>query len=344
MNQKYMSFFHPKSHTDRDSGSSQIVKLSIIFSFTFGFTLLLSLLIVGVFVIQKQKSQLTTSTENGMQFLAQAYASNVRNYLGEQKEKMRLFSNSNVVNLASLNRKLSDILADNDDFKAISVVDHEGTIIASAHSELIGKNDQEHAHEVNQIDEVIVSEVHYSETLGEYTVDFLAPIYTNEERTEQAGTMVAVLSIEKLAKVANPSKISGDFIDAYLTDNRGVLLTPSKYLKGENKGVLTQMVDNKNVQDCLRANADFIQKGASLEKHIPQIGLYSDFRGEEVLGTHEHIIDPPWCLIVEGEKGTLLDQPTKQIIQVFLILGTVLVSMFMSIGYFLPRVVTKYLL
>lgn len=331
-----MSFFHSTS-------SSQAVKLSIVFSFAFGFSLLLSLAVLGHFVIQKQKSQLVASTENDMRFLAQAYASNVRNYLDEQKEKMRFFSDSNIVNQESLNEILSDILADNDDFESISVVDHEGTIIASTPPERTGKNDQEHTHGVNQTDQVVVSDVHYSESLGKYTVDFLAPLFTDNKSIEQTGTMVAVLSIEKIAKVANPGKISGDFIDAYLTDNSGVLLTPSEYLKGENKGVLTQTVVSKNVNDCLQANADSVQKGMDLEKHTPHIGLYADFRGEEVLGTHEHIIDPPWCLIVEGEKEALFDQPTKQIIQIFFILGAVLVSISMSIGYFLPRIVTQHL-
>lgn len=85
----------------------------------------------------------------------------------------------------------------------------------------------------------------------------------------------------------------------YVIDKDGYLVTPSKFLEGENKGILTQIVDTENTKKCLKDVRDTVStgKGHELGKEDPV--FFVDYRGIDVIGTHHIIPEMNWCLLAE---------------------------------------------
>jgi len=138
------------------------------------------------------------------------------------------------------------------------------------------------------------------------------------------------LSMDELKEIVGPLDQLGKTAESYLINENSLMITPSRFLTGKNKGVLTQKVDTINSQNCSHA----------IEDHSDNIA-FLDYRGEEVIGTHQHISKPNWCLLIEVNKSEILDTLLKQAIKGIIATILPLIFMFTLVGFFLGRYFDK---
>ena len=103
------------------------------------------------------------------------------------------------------------------------------------------------------------------------------------------------------------------FIESYLVNENLFLLTPSKILKKENSGVLTQVINTSTVSQCVN-NIEAIKQNKEINKSSGEIIEYITYSGDEVVGIYNIILSPRWCLIVEINKEKMFEDFFKKII------------------------------
>src|SRR3989339_772188 len=104
-----------------------------------------------------------------------------------------------------------------------------------------------------------------------------------------------------------------NYIESYLVNENLFLLTPSKILKKENSGVLTQVINTSTVSQCVN-NIEAIKQNKEINKSSGEIIEYITYSGDEVVGIYNIILSPRWCLIVEINKEKMFEDFFKKII------------------------------
>ena len=103
------------------------------------------------------------------------------------------------------------------------------------------------------------------------------------------------------------------FIESYLVNENLFLLTPSKILKKENSGVLTQVINTSTVSQCIN-NIEAIKQNKEINQSSGEIIEYITYSGDKVIGIYNIILSPRWCLIVEVNKEKMFEDFFKKII------------------------------
>jgi len=137
---------------------------------------------------------------------------------------------------------------------------------------------------------------------------FLASTVLIEENGIVLGSYGIQIPLDELHEIVKVPYDIGIEGEAYLINENFLLLTPSKFLHGENKGVLTQVVNTENTKNCF--DKDFIGHNSQEEAVI--VHKFLDYRGEEVFGTHRETSGAEWCLIVEIDEKNSIHFPLKQ--------------------------------
>lgn len=113
---------------------------------------------------------------------------------------------------------------------------------------------------------------------------------------EFVGVIVIKMLPDVLINIVAKENNFGKTIETYIINKDGYLITPSRFFKGENKGILTQIVDSGNAKECSRDLA----KRKREQKNGPV--AFIDYRGEKVIGGHYIIPEMNWCLLTEMDK------------------------------------------
>lgn len=114
--------------------------------------------------------------------------------------------------------------------------------------------------------------------------------------------------------------------ETYIINESGYLITPSKFLEGENRGILTQMVDSENSKKCLQDLAE----GEHKSEGDPI--MFVDYRGEDVVGSHHIIPEINWCLLAEIDYSEIWEGKKEgfKIAILLLLVGSGLASLVVS--------------
>ena len=118
---------------------------------------------------------------------------------------------------------------------------------------------------------------------------------------------------EEMVKFLMDLNGESNFIESYLVNENLFLLTPSKILKKENSGVLTQVINTSTVSQCIN-NIEAIKQNKEINQSSGEIIEYITYSGDEVVGIYNIILSPRWCLIVEINKEKMFEDFFKKII------------------------------
>lgn len=126
----------------------------------------------------------------------------------------------------------------------------------------------------------------------------------------------------------------GDTTDAYIVNNKSVLLTPSRFIQGENKGALTKVINTENVKSCLNLLSDIVP--------VDHQGIleYVNYRGEEVIGVYRYFSDPRWCVLVEVNRDEVLGSSVVYVVGQFL-MGLLVLILLTTAGFILSGILSK---
>lgn len=268
----------------------------------------------------------------------------------EQKEKIVFIANLNTLehnfekiniknskeDLDNLNHQLNEILGKTNNFEEILILNNEGFVIAATNLESIGRSEFRDVEFLEGKSGAQISEIHYSDVLKKLVIDVSVNVFTDETE-EKLGIVVAEIALEELAEITTSKFGLGETEEVFIVNEEKYLLTPSRFLRGENKGILTQIVDTEGVRNCLK----MVDMNTKEHKDHEPVSSFLDYRAEKVIGSHFEILEADWCLIAEINEEEALGIPHKQFLKnqaivSALLVATVTLSGF-AVGMFLDK-------
>lgn len=134
---------------------------------------------------------------------------------------------------------------------------------------------------------------------------------------------VGVVAIKMLPDVLMDMMMSennlSETTETYIINEYGYLITPSRFLEGENRGILTQIIDTENSKKCLKDLDEYIETGI-VHQFENDPALFVDYRGEYVIGNHHIISGVNWCLLAEADKTTIWEGGKRGLAAAFFLL------------------------
>lgn len=168
-----------------------------------------------------------------------------------------------------------------------------------------------------------IKDVSYDEEYNRVSFSASAPIM---RENKFVGVVVNRISIDILQRIVLDRTGLGETGEVYIVNEKKELISESRFLRGKNKGILTQIVDTENSEKCL---SDIKEKIIDTEPHTYQNDpiLFMDYRGENVLGAHDIVSEMGWCVLAEIDESEALGIPERQVVN-----KSIAVSFFSIIG------------
>ncbi len=176
--------------------------------------------------------------------------------------------------------------------------------------------------------------VFYDYEFGGIGVAFSAPILLDGKFL---GVVIIKLTTRQLAEITIERTGFEETEEVYIINREGYMVTPSRFLKGESKGVLVQIVDTENSRNCFEGIELYDPHLGKLKEHEEKtLASFKDYRGENVLGIHKHFLEIESCILVEIDEKEVLDS-IKDFIKKQIIVSLIVIFILTVIGYFVGR-------
>jgi len=311
------------------------------FTISFLLTAVLGSIVYGGYSFYSVKNILTNQIRHHLRAIAQPYAEHVDTFINEHKQVVISFADVDFFeeildktngqlpedDLRELHEELNEFLvAHYDDFEEVFFLNGESVVVASTDLDSIGRTATEHSNLLSKKSPVRVSDIFYSEILKRFVIDISAPVI-NDRTNKKVGILVATISLERLAEMTTHKNEFRESEEVYLIDRNSLLITPSKFLKGKNKGVLTQRVDTANAKRCLAMTRGEARKDDKISVY------FLNYRGKKTVGAHAVVPETRWCLLAEAGQSEVLNEPLK-IFSIRLIVIGLLISSGASLAGF----------
>ncbi len=287
---------------------------------------------------------------NHLETTAQSRANHIETFLEEQREKISLIANIDILedslnkanlefsenDLNNLVEELEEVLEINeDDFEEIFILNQEGIVVVSTESGNIGKREPRDIEFLINKSGAHISEIHYSDILSKLVIEISAKII-NDETKETMGIVVVILSSEHLNEITTDRTGLGNTGEIYLINKDGYMITPSRFIP-EKATFLEQKVDTVNSRDCLS------MVGMNTTEHVEHepVDVFEDYRGKEVLGTHVYIPEMKWCLLAEIDETEALGELKIQLVKSALMSLIIMVLFIFLANYFIRKIVKQ---
>ena len=308
---------------------------------------LVSGIFLGGYAIYSENSLLIQHTDKRLVDIVESKVELIESFLKAKKGRAIDFSSDGFIknSLVKLNgvpgsiqvmEDLSNHLIVNKlplekDFYEVMVLDVNGKVVGTTNpEETFGTDFSDNHMFLEGKEQPYLMEVFYDEEFRHKGIALSAPVSVDDK---VLGVVVIKLLPESFYKIASGRTTLGETGEIYIVNRDKFLITPSRFLRGENKGILTQIVDTKGVEDCL----EMIDKRT--KEHIVHepIISYLDYRGEKILGSHQHIMETEWCVLAEIDESEALGIPKNNFLKSVLItLITISISSTL-LGFFVGR-------
>ena len=196
----------------------------------------------------------------------------------------------------------------------ISIVDTNGTIIASTHERFVGSNIADCAttsrdsHRQTDIARVNVSPAHYNSYLDNHCISISAPIFSATRREKIIGVIINCYGLDVLNKITTDRAKLGKTGEIYVVNKDKTMITGSRFL---DDAPFKQLVDTEPVLRIAGQGAEFT-------------GIYPDYRNIPVVGASAYIMEYGWTVLAEIDKAEAF-APLKTLGIIALTIGIVCV-------------------
>jgi signal transduction histidine kinase len=196
--------------------------------------------------------------------------------------------------LAKARLRIERALEGDGHFVGMSIIDRNGTVLASNSGSLTGVSvgDDDRfilALDDTYIDDLYLCPTHHTPILGIYV-----PVRVEGELL---GITFLELSAEEMFRILLDDTGLGETGEAYLVNGSGYMISPSRDVPDV---ILKMKVDSENLARCWSHRDD---------RHLPSctdIGVFKDYSGETVFGTHHYIPRMQWALLAEMDSREAL--------------------------------------
>ena len=328
------------------------MKLTIFFTIIIFFTALIGTLVVAGDSIYSVDDILKERIQEHLQDIAKLGKNQVELFLKNEKNRVIDFSSDGFIKdrlielrnnpSEEIMQELSKYLIDNKIvldayFYEVFVLDINGKVVGTTNpEEEFGVDFSKDSLFLEGKKAPYIKDIFYDEEFKRNGIALSAPI-SNED--EFVGVTVIRTSFGQLIEIITNDERFFAGGQIYLIDQNSLMLTPSRFLRGENKGVLTQVVDTESSKDCLEDIEEFYNpESREVEEHQEEgISNYKDYRGEEVVGVHDYLSQTKWCLLVEADYIEHFKIPMKNFILKQILISLIIVVALTLAGYFLGR-------
>jgi signal transduction histidine kinase/CheY-like chemotaxis protein len=226
------------------------------------------------------------------------------------------------------NRKIKGLLEGRHEFSKVTVLDKNGTVVASTDEVSVGSYKSADKTYLKAKETTYIRDMHISKTSGMPVVEIAVPVLLNGEFF---GVIIVALEVKELFNITSDRTGLGETGDIYLINKDGYMISPSRF---KEDVILRQKVDTISARNCL------MHKG---KKHIPgmlEVSVFPDYRGINVLGTHEYISMMRWGLLAEIDKKEVL-APLGKIRLFFAITLAFVPIVVWLIGVFIAKLISE---
>ncbi len=213
------------------------------------------------------------------------------------------------------------------------LLDKSGAVIASSRPESIGADKSADAIFLAAREKIALKEVYYSDELHAPLLAVSAPI-TDSRTGGFLGVLAARVRLDNLNAICAERAGLGASGEIYALNKDGVAITPTRF---RPDAVLKLKVDT--------SNSRLAQLHASREDRAQwqdRPGIYPDYRGTPVLGTHAYIPATQWSLLVESDVREAF-APLNRIFRLFILLILAVPLLAWLIGIWIARSMTRAL-
>lgn len=319
------------------------MKLAKILAISFFVSGLVVILFLGGYFNYMYGNILTEKIYSHLQTAVESKADHVEMFLHEHKQAVLTLSDDIVFRellttdksksgykekFERANKQLESIVAINDEFNEVFILDSDGKIAATSHTlEEIGADFSGDAYFLKGKDGLYLKNAYYDEDLKEKSMGMSAPVL-DEKTGEVIGVIVAEISLKELIDIMTDRIGLGETGEVYVINKDKLLITPSRFF---DNSIMAQKVDTENSQKCLSDIEEYISKGEifSHTQHNYENDpmKFLDYRGENVLGAHDIIPEMNWCVLAEIDESEALGIPKRQVVN-----KNIAVSFFSIIG------------
>ena len=285
--------------------------------------------------------------ENNLHSLSESKARHVVGFLDEQKEKVELAGKNLILenflrseekspeDVEIVKQELEEIL--HGKFMFIHINDAHRNIVLSTNNPLTSLEKISHEEKIGTSEGVSIH-MFYASSLKNNILMLTTSIF-DTETSETIGSLSAHVNMEELNYILKERENVGKWKteETYLVNDKGLLLTPSIFLRGDNRGVLTQAVSTPNAQECLE---DLGEKGQAAfdaefeEKKTGDLIFSLSYQGQQIIGTDFPIPELNWCLLAEvGYEEAFADPLKGFVVQSAIFAGAVILVLTL-IGFY----------
>lgn len=149
----------------------------------------------------------------------------------------------------------------------------------------------------------------------------MAPI---SESGNVLGYVALIDDMEQIFEITETTDQLGQTGESFLVNQDLLLISP---LRRKDFDIMVQSVDTENSARCFSMSMTGEHIG-----HKP-IDIMTNYRGDDVVATHDVITSPHWCLIVEIEKAEEIDEPLRKFIKHRIYIMLVIVLIIFGLGF-----------
>lgn len=305
--------------------------------------LVLSLVFASGFVYFFAKENMTKQVHSNLKSVAYSKTSRIQYFLEENKEAIKQFSKGFVFSellttnksneeysqkFKATNKRLKEIEKSGKYVFGIFVMDKNGIIVASSEDTDIGKNKSKDPYFLSGKHSVFVKEPYISQDRRVNAIAFSAPISDNEGKF--LGVIAMRVATKKYDEIILDSFGLGETEETYLVNRDGYMITSSKF---KENTFLKQKVDTINTRNCFE---DYEKHKTEECEH--KIEMFSGYRGNKVLGAHDHISEMGWCLLTEIEEKEALVSVRELLFEIVLFVCFLLLFMYILLLWIAKKI------
>lgn len=214
---------------------------------------------------------------------------------------------------------LNKLLVDKDFYKVFTL-GINGMIVASTDNESIGLDLAGDPIFLEGRNRPYIKSLSYDNISNVRSLILSAPVI---KENEFVGVIAIKMLPDALTDMVWRDDDFGETFETYIINEKGYLITPSRFLGGDNRGILTQIVDTENSRRCLRNVADIKFIGEEHKFIEEEPVFFTDYRGEDVAGIHYIVPEMNWCLLAEIDYSEIWEGKKEgfKIAAVILLIG-----------------------
>lgn len=286
-------------------------------------TFFLSLLIgtVGASIFySKLNVSLTDHKGRELQMIGDARAEQVRLFLEGKENRIVDFSSDGFIKNSlydikynrdkkeTMNRLSTHLIVNklpvDEHFYKVFALGINGVVVASTDDVSIGQDMAGDTIFLTGKNRPYVESLSYDTVSNVKSLVLSAPVI---RENEFVGVIVVKMLPDALMDIMAKENSLSEELDAYIINKDGYLITPSRFLGKDNKGVLTQVVDTENSGKCLKDVEEFVDTGELHKSENDRPMSFVGYRGEDVIGAHQVIPKINWCLLAEVGRSVVWD-------------------------------------